>query len=138
MNDKEKYLELMQRYYDAGTSPEEERELARYAASTDDPAFEQLRGVLGFLSIGRSKRARRGRAVRLYAVAVAASIALVAAVGLGLSAVRKPAAEGCVRYAYGEKVEDSELIMESVETSLAEFFGEKSPVETNLIEMFKR
>ena len=136
MNDKEKYLELMQRYYDAETSPEEERDLARYAASTDDPAFEQLRGVLGFLSIGRRKKARKGRAFRLYAAA--ASVALVAAVGLGLSAGRQPAADGCVRYAYGEKVEDDKLIMESVETSLAEFFGEKSPAETNLLEMFKR
>ena len=40
MNDKEKYLELMQRYFDAETSLEEEKDLALYAASTDDPAFE--------------------------------------------------------------------------------------------------
>ena len=49
MNDKEKYLELMQRYFDAETSPDEEKELALYAASTDDPAFEVLRGVLGYI-----------------------------------------------------------------------------------------
>lgn len=56
MNDKEKYLELMQRYYEAETTPEEERELTSYAASTDDPDFEGLRGVLGFLSVGRQKK----------------------------------------------------------------------------------
>ena len=52
-------MELMQRYYEAETTPEEERELTSYAASTDDPDFEGLRGVLGFLSIGRQKKARR-------------------------------------------------------------------------------
>ena len=65
MTDKEKYTRLMQRYWEAETTPAEERELARYAARTDDPAFDQLRGVLGYLSVGRTTRVRKGRRVRL-------------------------------------------------------------------------
>ena len=61
MNDKEKYLELMRRYFDAETSHEEEEALALYAASTEDPAFQELRGVLGYLSIGRQKKLKRVR-----------------------------------------------------------------------------
>ena len=40
MTDKEKYTALMQRYWEAETTPAEERALARYAARTDDPDFE--------------------------------------------------------------------------------------------------
>ena len=139
MNEKEKYLELMRRYFDAETSPAEEKALALYAASTDDPAFEPLRGVLGFLSVGREKKARKHRAVRFYAIAAAASVVLIATVGIGLSNKGgNIIEENCVRYAYGVKVEDDALIMASVETSLADFFGGATPAETHLKEMFER
>ena len=65
MNDKEKYLILAKRYFEAETTAQEERELSRYVAGTDDPEFDELRGVLGFLSIGKEKRLRRARKVRL-------------------------------------------------------------------------
>ena len=139
MNEKEKYLELMRRYFEAETSPEEEKELALYAASTDDPAFVQLRGVLGCLSIGREKKAMRHRAERFYAIAAAASVILIATVGIGLSNKERSTMEkNCIRYAYGVKVEDDALIMASVESSLVDFFGEATPAETNLKEMFER
>ena len=135
MNDKEKYLELMQRYFDAETSPEEEKELALYAASTDDPAFEALRGVLGYIGIGRQKKAKKVRAVRFYSLVAAASIAIVAAIGITLSNQNR---NSCIRYTYGNKEEDEALIMESVESSLADFFAGKSPAEANLFELFER
>ena len=139
MNEKDNNLELMRRYFDAETSPLEEKELALYAASTDDPAFGQLRGVLGFLSIGREKKARRHRAVRFYAITAAASVILIATVGIGLSNKERSAIEeNCIRYAYGVKIEDDALIMASVESSLADFFGEATPAETNLKEMFEQ
>ena len=135
MNEKEKYLELMRRYYDAETSPEEEMELALYAASTDDPAFEDLRGVLGYLSIGSQKKAKKVRAVRFYSLVAAASVATVAAIGITLSNQDR---NSCIRYTYGDKEEDEALIMESVESSLADFFAGKSPAEANLFELFER
>ena len=135
MNEKEKYLELMRRYYDAETSPEEEKELALYAASTDDPAFEDLRGVLGYLSIGSQKKAKKVRAVRFYSLVAAASVATVAAIGITLSNQDR---NSCIRYTYGDKEEDEALIMESVESSLADFFAGKSPAEANLFELFER
>ena len=79
MTDKEKYTALMQRYWDAATTPEEERALALYAAGTADPDFEEIRGVLGYLSVGKEKKERKARATRLYAMAaVAAGIVAVA------------------------------------------------------------
>ena len=128
-------MELMRRYYDAETSPEEEKELALYAASTDDPAFEDLRGVLGYLSIGSQKKAKKARAVRFYSLVAAASVATVAAIGITLS---NQDHNSCIRYTYGNKEEDEALIMESVESSLADFFAGKSPAEANLFELFER
>ena len=135
MNDKEKYLELMRRYYEAETTPEEERELALYAASTDDPDFEGLRCVLGFLSIGRQKKAKKVRSVRFFSIVAAASVAIVTTIGITLS---NQDHNSCIRYTYGNKEDDETLIMESVESSLADFFAGKSPAEANLFELFER
>ena len=140
MTDKEKYLNLMQRYWEAETTPAEERELARYAARVDDPEFEELRGVLGYLSIGKEKKGRKAKTFHLFPLlAVAASIAAVAAIGFSLrNNGAKAGDELYVCYAYGEKTTDNQQVMASVESSLADFFGGSSPVEANLIEMFER
>ena len=131
---------MMQRYWDAATTPEEERALALYAAGTADPDFEEIRGVLGYLSVGNEKKVRKASATRLYAMAaVAAGIVAVAAVGLSLGRdAAIPSDDRLVRYAFGERSSDQETIMASVDESLADFFGRETPAETNLIEMFKR
>lgn len=135
MNDKEKYLELMRRYFDAETSHEEEEALALYAASTEDPAFQELRGVLGFLSIGRLKKVKKIRTVRFFSIVAAASVAIVTAIGITYS---NQGHSSCIRYTYGNKDSDETLIMESVESSLADFFAGNTPAEANLLELFER
>ena len=140
MIDKDKYLNMMQRYWDAETTPEEERDLARYVASIEDPEFEELRAVLGYLSIAKGKRAHKtSRISFLPIIAVAAAIASVFVIGFSLrNSVAKTDEEFYVCYSYGEKITDDQQVMESVESSLSDFFNEKSPVEDNLFEMFKR
>lgn len=128
-------MELMQRYFDAETSPDEEKALALYAASTDDPAFRELRGVLGYLSIGRQKKAKKIRTVRFFSMVAAASVAIVTAIGITLSNQRQ---NSCIRYTYGNKEDDETSIMESVESSLADFFAGNTPAESNLFELFER
>lgn len=140
MNDKEKYIALMWRYWEAETTPEEERDLARYVAQVDDPAFDELRCVLGYLSIGRKKSVRKAGRMRIYAVAAAAAC-IVALVAIGLSLRNdglKPSGSFCVSYAYGEKSTDGAAIMATVENSLSDFFGGESPAEMQLLEMFQR
>ena len=128
-------MELMQRYFDAETSPEEEKALALYAASTDDPAFQELRGVLGYLSIGRQNKAKEVRTVRFFSMVAAASVAIATALGITLSNQRQ---NSCIRYTYGNKEDDETSIMESVESSLADFFAGNTPAESNLFELFER
>lgn len=128
----------MQRYWDGETTPAEERKLARYAARTDDPAFEELRGVLGYLSIGRERRHRVVRPRLVYSwAAVAAALVILLSVGIA-SRNKETGRDMCILYAYGETSTDSEQIMASVDASLADFFAGESPAETNLIEMFRR
>lgn len=140
MTDKEKYTALMQRYWEAETTPEEERELARYAARVDDPEFGEIRGVLGYLSIGREKKARRARTVRMYSfAAVAAGIVAIVAIGLNFKTTEnRHQGELCIRYSYGELSNNDEQIMSSVESSLAEFFAGSSIADNNLREIFQR
>ena len=133
MTDKKKYIALMQRYWDAETTPQEERRLARYVARVDDPDFEELRGVLGYLSIGRGKKARTVRILPW--AAAAAGIAAVVAISLALGARN---GDICIRYAYGEKSQDDQQIMATVESSLAGFFAGDSPAETTLKDLFQR
>ena len=137
MNEKDKYLELLRRFFDAETSPEEEKELALYAASTDNPAFGPLRGVLGYIGIGRQKKARRVRAIRFHAFTVAASLAVIAAIGLSILN-HSTQDEECIRYAYGVKEEDNDQIMIAVESSLADFFSNDNVAEQNLKELLNR
>ncbi|MBR0499884.1 MAG: hypothetical protein IJJ72_02685 [Bacteroidales bacterium] len=139
MTDKEKYTELARRFWEAETSPEEERDLAGYAANVDDPGFDELRGVLGYLSVGRRKRIGKGRRLRMYSVAAAASITAFVAISLSLLAGRSNRIDDvCVSYVYGVQTEDSEEIMASVESSLADFFAGETPAEIQLTEMFRR
>ena len=136
MTEKEKYKALVQRYWDAETTPEEERELALYAAGTDDPDFLEIRGVLGYLSIGKQKKARKARTTLTYSLAaVAAGVAVMVAIGLHLG---RRSSDEWERYTYGEFSSDKEVIMAAVDASLADFFGGETPAEANLIEMFKR
>lgn len=133
-------MNLMQRYWDAETTPEDERALARYVARVDDPEFDELKGVLGYLSIAKEKGGRKAQSVSfLPFLAVAAGIASIVVICFSLrSSVAKTDEEFYVCYSYGEKLTDDQQIMETVESSLADFFNEKSPVEDNLFEMFKR
>ena len=140
MTNKEKYTVLMQRYFEGETTPEEERDLARYASGADDAAFDAVRGVLGYLSVGRELKARRTRKVRLYSFAAAAAgLAAILALGLGPADGRLTLKDNqYVLYTYGERTDDPELIMASVESSLADFFSGDTPMEANLTEMFQR
>ena len=130
----------MQRYWEAETTPEEERELARYAAGVEDPAFDDIRGVLGYLSVGRTTRVRKGRRERMYPIAAAAA-GNAAVIALALTLRFAPVRQTddlCVRYAYGVKTGDRDAIMASVESSLADFFAGETPAEVQLFEMFQR
>jgi hypothetical protein len=128
MTDKEKYKDLIRRYWNAETTPEEEQDLAQYVAIVDDAEFDDIRAVLGFLSIGRDKIVRRARLVRIYSFA-AIAVTIVALVVSGLNLIQSDNninGEICVQYTYGNISHNNAQIMSSVETSLEDFFSERA------------
>ena len=70
------WKELVERYFEAETTPEEELALREFLARTDDPAFDEARAVLGYAAAQRSRHAARASARTLAGVlAAAASLA---------------------------------------------------------------
>ena len=124
MTDKEKYTLLMQRYWEAETTPEEERELTRYAASVDDPDFEEIRGVLGYLSIGRKVEAAPTGTVSLFwrwTAGIAAAVVVVVVGGLLLS-----------ERAWTDGHTDA---LTSMESTLTDIFSSGTDIETEQSEI---
>lgn len=127
---------LIERYFEAETTSEEERALRGFLASTDDPAFDEARAVLGYFSAQRSRRAARGRVRKLTGLlAAAAGIALVAFLG---HALIPRTDDTCIIYAYGEKNTDAQIVLEDVNNTLTTLFGgsQGPDVTAQLTELF--
>jgi hypothetical protein len=130
------WKELIDKYFEGETSPEEERALRGFLARTDDPAFNEARAVLGYFSAQRSRRAARSRAGRLTGLlAAAAAIAIVAVLG---HALIPRTDDTCIIYAYGEKNTDTQSVLDDVHQTLSDLFGDNQgpDVTAQLTELF--
>ena len=132
---------LTQKYFEAETSPAEERALLRFLARTDDPWFDEAKAVTGFL---RAAGAARGaaaqpvapapRSSRPLALAFAtACAAILLTVGIGRSHRRT-----CVTIAYGVVNSDREQVLLDAKNTLTELFGDAQgpDVAAQLEELF--
>ena len=130
------WKQLIDKYFEAETTPEEELALREFLARTDDPAFDEARAVLGYFSAQRGHRVAKVWVRTLTAsIAAAAAIALVAI--LGHDTVTLPD-DTCVIYAYGEKNTDRQAVLDDMNQTLAELFaGNQGPdVSAQLNEFF--
>ena len=132
----EYWKELIEKYFEAETTPEEERALRGFLARTDDPAFDEAKAVLGYFSAERGRRAARGRVRRLTSLAAAAAGLALAAV-LGHTFASR-AESTCVMYAYGEKTTDSQYIINDMHNTLSDLFSDSQgpDVAAQLTELF--
>ena len=137
MKNKSYYLDLAERWFDALLTEDEERELKAFLAGTDDPDFDEVKAVAGFFAAGKAAAkdkaavdARRRFFPWAATVAIAASLALVAAIGL----FRRQ--NDCYILAYGEKSTDPELALADMTETLAGLFGESEDVGEELFELF--
>lgn len=135
MKDKQYYIDLTDRWFDALLSPGEERELKAFLAGTEDPDFDEIKAVMGYFVTGKALASRRpssrpGRRLAWTAVAVAASVALVVAVGL------RPRQNECYILAHGEKTTDPRRVLESMSSTLSGLFSTGEDVEAQLSDLF--
>jgi hypothetical protein len=79
--DYEKWHELLERYFDAQTTDEEELSLRRFLSSPEAVGneFDEARAVMGFLCVGKEKRLERQRSLwrKSAWMSVAAGVALL-------------------------------------------------------------
>ena len=133
----ERIDEIIERYFEATLSEEEEAALKAFLASPEGqgPEYDEVRAVMGYFATGRSRRfgsfgKLRNRTRRL--IAVAASLVIL--VTLGVNIYNK--SNICVSFVDGKKVTDKEVVMNDVDNILADLLSDRISMEEQLNEFF--
>jgi len=131
--ERDRYLEMAERYFLAELSREEEQELKLFITheGLNDSSFDEIRAVMGFFSAKRknhgripSGQSRAGNKVLPFvwrAAGAAAAIALLLVLW-----PKKDAHQDYISYSDGRTVTDPEMVMQNVEDVLGKIFGEES------------
>jgi len=125
MKDKAYWKALAERYFEADTTRKEEEALRAFAASTNDPDFDELRAVMGYLAVGRKQHAASKactkqpatRRIALY-TRVAAAIFLLIALPWGYHQWQYQQENICVAYVNGERLTDDDEVMRLMKETL--------------------
>ena len=126
MKDKAYWKALTGRYFEADTTRLEEVELKQFAATTNDPDFDELRAVMGYLAVGRKQHAASGvrtkpsatRRIALYTRVAAAAIFLLIALPWGYRQWQYQQENICVAYVNGERLTDDDEVMRLMKETL--------------------
>ena len=114
-SDNDYWKALAERFFEAGTSEEEERELRRFITSgLAGSEFNDVRAVMGLAAVGaRRYNRRRRRTVFLSAAAVVAVV--MTAVSLAADG-----GDSCVAYINGTKHTDEAIVMAQMHSTMDE------------------
>lgn len=143
--DKQYWLRLSERYFEAETTEEEERELRRFAAQTADPDFRELQAVMGFTSMGRPQTLKPSnpQPVKLSTtphrlISIAASVIVVLGLSLFFGLNNRQQDTGCVAWVNGEKITDPTEVMALMQITMRDMsIDGNDPVEDQLRDMFE-
>lgn len=138
--------EVARRYYEAETSESEEFALKRFlvSAEADDPRWDELRAVMGFLVCARraescGKQVRKPVVpYRRYWMEAAAVVVMAMGVTFWLSRPVLPE-DVCVAYVGGNKILDESRVMFEMQRSLQRVSPPESAptIESQLGDMFE-
>lgn len=142
--DRTRWDELAARYFEAQTTPEEERMLRRFLASPAgaDARFDALRAVMGYVAVGRSlsrpKRAARRRLPDARLWRAVAAVCIVAGIGAAVGVGHYRRENICVAYVAGHKETSPEAVMQYMETAFSQTVGDETAptMEEQLGRMF--
>lgn len=156
----ERIDEMIERYFEATLSEEEETALKAFLASPEGqaPEYDDVRAVMGYFAAGRSVEILRSRPLpqndKIYApvilsetkdlrhrsplwrrvAAIAASLTII--VTLGVSLYNKN--NVCVTFVDGRKVTDKEIVMNDVDNILADLLTDRTDMEELLNDFFDK
>ena len=120
--DMEYWLAMSERYFDAQTTDEEEKELLHFLASNaaKDPAFNEIKAVMGYLHTGRSV-ARKEKSLNKRTIdkaiqwaSIAAFAAAIAIIGTSIGQHYTESEEIYYAYIDGEEYTDEEFVMQNM------------------------
>ena len=131
----ERIDEMIERYFEATLTEEEETALKAFLASPEGqaPEYDEVRAVMGYFATGRrfgSFGKFRNRTRRL--IAVAASLAILVALGVNLY----NKSNICVSIVDGKRVTDKEVVMNDVDNILADLLSDTTAMEEQLSDIF--
>ena len=142
--DKQYWLRLSERYFEAETTEEEERELRRFAAQTSDPDFRDLQAVMGFTSMGRPQNLTTSKPHNLKTsrpqnlISIAASVIVILGLSLFFSLSNRQQDTGYVAWVNGEKITNPTEVMALMQSTMRDMNIEgNDPVEEQLRDMFE-
>lgn len=156
----ERIDEMIERYFEATLSEEEETALKAFLASPEGqaPEYDDVRAVMGYFATGCSVEILRSRPLsqndKIHApvilsetkdlrhrsplwrrvAAIAASLTII--VTLGVSLYNKN--NVCVTFVDGRKVTDKEVVMNDVDNILADLLTDRTDMEELLNDFFDK
>lgn len=114
--DNDYWKALAERFFEAGTSEEEERELRRFIASgLAGSEFNDVRAVMGLAAVGTRRYNRRRRRTVFLSAAAAAAAVVMTAVSLAADG-----GDSCVAYINGTKHTDEAIVMAQMHSTMDE------------------
>ncbi|MGN1245825.1 MAG: hypothetical protein ACI4UN_04250 [Muribaculaceae bacterium] len=131
---------LIQRYFDAETTLEEEAELRRAVAHREEPKYDEIRAVMGYFAAKRAEReaavvpleaVSRRRFLWLRAVAAAAVVALVATVGINLMQQRAES-NTCYAVVGGVRIDDEAQVLSLMQSNLCDIGAAASEADASV------
>lgn len=115
-SDNDYWKALAERFFEADTSEEEERELRRFIASgLAGSEFNDVRAVMGLAAVGARRYNRRRR--RTVFLSVAAAVVAVVMTAVSLAA---DGGDSCVAYINGTKHTDEAIVMAQMHSTMDE------------------
>ena len=114
-SDNDYWKALAERFFEAGTSEEEERELRRFITSgLAGSEFNDVRAVMGLAAVGARRYHRRRRRTVFLAAAAAVVAVVMTAVSLAADG------DSCVAYINGTKHTDEAIVMAQMHSTMDE------------------
>lgn len=139
----QEWLQLVEKYFEAETSDEEERQLKLFlrSAEAQDPAFDELKAVMGYLAVGKSRYHQQNGKRSSFQAWKWKSIAAVFFCCLlsgSLYMLRQQDRNQCIAYINGQRCTDSELVMSHMKLSMSQISQdtEDFTVESQLGSLF--
>ena len=134
---------LIDKYLEGTTTPEEELLLAREVNRPDGPVeWEAIRAMLGTLTLDEAaydeemaRRRSRSMWTRRIGWAMAASIVVVAGIGLWFNSQQESSTDIAIAYVDGQTITDEDRVLAMAEDAVCDIFS-NSDAESSLYEIF--